>query len=445
VNACVFRLVGAGPATAARQAAALFALAAVLAIAGVALTPGRAAALLAVAVADLLTAAAAWWLPFARWGRLAPLALALPAFAVLAGSTWAFGGVVVGTGPFFVLVYAWIGLNFPPWASVAVTPAAAAAYLAPLVLTGQPPEVVGSAVILLPIAVGIGLLIANQVEHHRADRERIAQIERWRAALTTTLAHDLRSPLTAVQLALESLRSDGDEMSAAQRDHMLATALRQVGRVNRLCTALLDVERVDAHGELRLDRVKVSLRRAVGEAVDQLNARDVEIHVDGDPVIEADAERLQQILVNLIGNALRHGLPPVVITVERDDGGAEAPNSRSADAARRTSVAHRDSAPPDAWVHICVRDHGPGVPPGERDRLFGRFTAGDPAGRSAGLGLWIVDQLARAHGGRVRYEPAEPGARIVVTLPVVGAAAEAPVGTGRAAASVRTGAPYPYP
>jgi signal transduction histidine kinase len=207
-------------------------------------------------------------------------------------------------------------------------------------------------------------------------------------------------------------------MSPAQRDHMLATALRQVGRVNRLCVTLLDVERVDVHGELRLDLVQVSVRRAVDEAVDQLSAREVVVDVPDDVVIEADADRFEQILVNLIGNAMRYGLPPIEVTVE----------------------------PEQDWISVCVRDHGPGVPPEALDRLFARFTTTGPASRSSGLGLWIVDQLARAHGGRVRYEPAEPGARMVVTLPVTARPASGgrtAVGGGRAAARAATGAPYP--
>jgi signal transduction histidine kinase len=246
-------------------------------------------------------------------------------------------------------------------------------------------------VVLLPTAVGIGLLIANQVEHQRRDRERINQIERWRAALTATLAHDLRSPLTTVQLVLESVRAevdDGDEPPAAERGALLDTALRQLGRVSRLSAGLLDAERVDSRGDLRLDLAEVSVRRAVDEVVAQLDSADVRAEVDPDLVLTADPERFEQMLINLTANALRHGSPPVVIS-----GGAIAEGAR-----------------------IEVRDHGPGVPPGEREHLFAPFHGANRAD-STGLGLWIVDRLARAHGGEVRYEPADPGARLVLILP----------------------------
>jgi len=384
------RFVGVGPRTAARQAAALFALAGLLAFAGAGFTPGSATALLVIGVADLVTTAAAWSLPWDRWGRHAPLTLALPAFAVLGFATWAVGGFAAGTGPFFLLIYVWVGLNYPPWAIHAITPAALVAYVAPLVVTGQPPPVVSSAIILIPTAVGIGLLIAHQVRHQRLDRERIAQIEQWRAALMVTLAHDLRSPLTAVQLALEALRLEADTLPAAHRDAMLATAMRQIGRLTRLSTGLLDAERVDSHGDLRLDLTHVPLRRAVEDSLRHLDVDHVVVEVEPDIAVIADDQRLEQILVNLTANALRYGRPPVIIR----------------------------GVPGDGVARIEIRDHGPGVAIEDRERLFSRFGGSGSSPDSVGLGLWIVRQLARAHGGDAHYEPADPGARLVVTLPM---------------------------
>ncbi len=73
-------------------------------------------------------------------------------------------------------------------------------------------------------------------------------------------------------------------------------------------------------------------------------------------------------------------------------------------------------------MRLEVRDSGPGVPPEIVPNLFQRFTASDRSPKSVGLGLWIVRELSRAHGGDVRYEPAlpGPGARFVVTLPIAG-------------------------
>src|SRR5919201_3178484 len=93
-------LFGEEPGVAARQAAALFALAGFLAVVAMPLQPANIGHLVPIAVSDLAVTAMAWWLPWGRWGRYSPLVLAGPAFAVLGFSTWAFGGVATGTGPF---------------------------------------------------------------------------------------------------------------------------------------------------------------------------------------------------------------------------------------------------------------------------------------------------------------------------------------------------------
>lgn len=106
-------------------------------------------------------------------------------------------------------------------------------------------------------------------------------------------------------------------------------------------------------------------------------------------MVWADPLRLEQILVNLIINAQRHGQPPIEVTAsEHSDG-----------------------------VRIAVHDHGSGVPAEAQPGLFERFTASDTAPASVGLGRWIIRQLVQAHGGTVSYEDAQPGARFVVRLP----------------------------
>jgi signal transduction histidine kinase len=351
--------------------------------------PDRAGVLALIGAADLAVALFAWWLPWQRYPSWAALLLSVPAFGILALSTVAFGGMAAGTGPFLVLIYSWVGLNFPLWAVFGVGPLAVAAYVVPLLVTRQPPVVVASGIVLTPVAVGVAVLIATQVRHLREARERVSRVERWRSALTATLAHDLRSPLTAVQIVLESVRDD-PEMPPERRKELVGMALRQSDRMMRLATGLLDMERVDAQGTLRLDRAVVPVRAAVLGAVAVLNTTDVKVEVVPDLTVDADPQRLEQILVNLIANALRHGAPPVVVRGYVESGTAR----------------------------IEVGDHGPGVPEALVPRLFSRF--GDVAGESssAGLGLWIVDQLARAHGGTVHYEPGHPGARLVVTLPL---------------------------
>jgi signal transduction histidine kinase len=375
-----------GPRHAGRQAAALFAFAGVLAFLSVPLSPARDTTLLAIGIADLAVAAAAGVVPWPRLPRHSTLALALPGFTVLALSTWAFGGQVTGTAPFFLLLYVWVALHHPPWSVLAVSPIAAVAYVGPLMVTDQPPDVRGSAVIFLPVAIAVGLIIANRVRALRQARERVVASERWRAALVDALAHDVRGPLTSVHGALRLIREEPD-LPPERRDRFVAVALRQTDRLIRLAGGLLDVGRVE-QGVLRLDRREVQVRAAVEEALGYV-AGHVDVDIDPALTVRADPERLQQILVNLTTNAMRHGEPPVVVTATRVDG----------------------------QVLLAVRDHGGGVPEARRDGLFGRYSAVGPDRDSVGLGLWIVRELAEAHGGEVRYEPAAPGARFVVALP----------------------------
>jgi signal transduction histidine kinase len=148
------------------------------------------------------------------------------------------------------------------------------------------------------------------------------------------------------------------------------------------------MERVE-HGLLRLDLREVDIREAIGKAAQYVPGVPVVIEAHGALKIRADPERLEQMLVNLIANAGRHGQPPIAV------------------------AAHSTGS----QIRITVRDHGPGVPEAARPMLFARFTSDDPSGQSVGLGLWIVHQLALAHGGTVHYEAAQPGACFVITLP----------------------------
>jgi signal transduction histidine kinase len=367
---------------ASRQVAALLALAGVLAVVGIGNDSRRAGDLLIIAGADLGLAGLIVLLPWHRWPAGAPALLALPAFVVLGFSTWAFGGVAAGTGPFLVLIFAWAALHYSRRLLLALVGPALAAYLIPLVLTHQPAAILGSSVVLLPIAVGVALLIEAQARHLREDRARIGEIERWRAGLVATLAHDVRSPLSTVQMTLEHLRDHPGQRS----EEFIAGALRQVARITALTAGLLDLDRIDTEGRLRLDLRSWPAREVVAEAVAHVRG-EVTLEIDPALTVTVDRDRLEQIVVNLVGNGLRHGAPPVVVRLTVDGGRAR----------------------------LAVCDHGPGVPEAQRSRLFTRFGSGTAG--SVGLGLWIVGQLAQAHGGEARYEDTGGGAAMVVTWP----------------------------
>ncbi|WP_051796884.1 sensor histidine kinase [Catenuloplanes japonicus] len=377
-----------GPRAAARQAAVLLALSGLAAVLGLFAGSPRPGALIAIAAADLGLAALIWLLPWSRWPPLAPVTATPFALAVLGFSTWVFGGVAAGTGPFYVLFFAWLGLHFPRWVIWALSPFAAVSYVMPLLLTGQPPDVVGSVGGLIPVAVAVAIMINARVGALRDTLEQLSGVERWRRGLTSAVAHDVRSPLSTIQLVLEMIR-DGD-LPADKRSQFLESALRQSARLGRLASGLLDLDRVESRGTLRLELTPICLRKACQDAIGFLNVRNIAVQVPPDLTVTADPQRLEQIVINLVGNAAKYGIPPVEITA---------------------------GPAPDTMIWLAVRDHGPGVAPADRDRLFARYgTSGDLPG-AVGLGLWLVRELARAHGGDTRYEDAAPGARFTVTLP----------------------------
>jgi signal transduction histidine kinase len=243
-----------------------------------------------------------------------------------------------------------------------------------------------STLVLIPVATVVALLIAGYTREQRSLRRDLEVRERWRAALMATLAHDVRSPLSTVTGTIEILQDD--PATDARYQPLLASAMRQSGRVLKLASGLLEMERVQ-HGQLVLDRRPVPVEQLAGQVAALTQPDDVQVDVEPGLLVDADPERLEQVLYNLVVNALRHGEPPVVIT---------------------------GRAGPDG-VEIAVEDQGDGVPEEDLPFLFERFSTADRAPNSVGLGLWIVRTLVEAHGGTVRYER-RGGARFVVTLPL---------------------------
>ncbi|GGK83192.1 hypothetical protein Ppa06_42260 [Planomonospora parontospora subsp. parontospora] len=400
-------LLGEGPEVAARQLAMLLlggALLVVLIFAGA--PAGRQALIGIIAAVQLALASAGWVLPWGRWPPWAPLFSGVAEMVLLGIVTWAFTPLALGTAPFFLLLFVWAGLHYRVAVVLGLAGVAVATYLVPVLAAGRGVLPAAGAMVFLPGMVLTGVLLARQTDRHHRDlaavrraHDEVQQADRWRAALIATLAHDVRSPLTTVQFALQTLEEDGD-LPGEQRTQIITAALRQTERIRRLAGDLLDAERVDAHGELRLDRRPVAVRAVAHQALEYLTCP-VSLEVGEEVAVDADPKRLGQILVNLVTNAARYGRPPVVI-----------------------------SAGPatDGMVAIRVRDHGSGVPEVVRGVLFSRFSHTNTVPDSVGLGLWITRELARAHGGDVTYSPADPGARFTVTLPA--ARSRSGVGSG---------------
>lgn len=218
--------------------------------------------------------------------------------------------------------------------------------------------------------------------------------DRSRADLVSTVAHELRSPLTSVKGFTATLLARWDRFSDEQKKVMLQTVNEDADRVTRLLTELLDVSRIDAGRlEMRLQVVDLaaSVRKAVAGrvAAGEAESRFV-VDVDGDlPEMWADPDKVDQIIGNLVENALRHGDGTVTIAVRPSGDGAE----------------------------VVVEDEGQGIAEDMVTRVFTRFWRGNKA-RGTGLGLYIVKGLVEAHGGHVDVSrAASGGARFRFVLP----------------------------
>lgn len=216
------------------------------------------------------------------------------------------------------------------------------------------------------------------------------------ARFASNVSHELRSPLTALKSAIQAMetrRSGMDERTARS----LELLAREVRRFERLVQDLLEISRFDA-GVVQASLEDVYLGELTLQAVEGLDDGGIPVEVSGDAadlVVKADKRRLEQVIVNLVNNARVHGGGVARLRLERDG-----------DRAR-----------------LIVEDTGPGVPVEDRERIFERFSRSQTGGRvggGVGLGLALVREHARLHGGSVWVEDtAGGGARFVVELPVV--------------------------
>jgi signal transduction histidine kinase len=371
---------------AARQAALLFLMSAVVNLVAITSFPDRRDPLLVLAATDVAAAGVTFLLPWRRWPAGITAAFAVAAWTVIGGSTWAIGGIGSGAGALFVLAFAWMGLHRSRRLILVNAPVAATAYLLALVLSDAPRQSLTGTVLVIPFAVSIGLIIEGRVRRLKAAHEVIEEEQRWRAALMATLAHDVRSPLMTIEGVLEFIAEDAE--LPAHLEPLVASAARQTSRLSTLASTLLDLERVEG-GKLILDWQDVDVEELLQQVAELLGGTDVSLDVESGLTIRADPMRLQQMMVNLGTNALRHGRPPVVI------------GARSV----------------GAGVELFVRDHGAGVSPTDRSMLFERLNRTGDNPESVGLGLWIVRLLAQAHGGDAVHRPADPGSEFVITLP----------------------------
>jgi signal transduction histidine kinase len=241
----------------------------------------------------------------------------------------------------------------------------------------------------------------------------IRDATRMKANFLSMITHELRSPLNSINGYLDlTLTGVAGELNEQQRD-FLQRARAGSEHLYALVEDLLLVSRADA-GQMRLNRELTSIKEIVTNAVEELEltARDYQITINVDiandfPPIYADAVRIQQVLRNLVSNAL-HFTPPggdvsIVARIINDEASASSEEQEES-------------------VEIQVRDTGYGIAPEYRQHIFERFyqipltNAGRVGGQ--GLGLAIVKMIVELHGGRVTVESAPgQGSTFAFTLP----------------------------
>ena len=229
-----------------------------------------------------------------------------------------------------------------------------------------------------------------------------SEAERLRSALLSSVSHDLRTPLVSIIGAASSLADPDLDLPAPSRAAMAETIRDEGERLDRYIQNLLDMTRL-GYGALKLKRVPSDLREIAGGARHRLRgalrAHEVVVDVpEGAAAVLVDPLLIEQVLMNLLDNAAKYAPDKTCVTVSARTIGAQ--------------------------MEVSVSDHGPGIPPEARARVFDMFyrvAEGDGQRAGTGLGLAIARGIIEAHGGGIRAEAAKrdgTGTRIVMTLPL---------------------------
>lgn len=237
------------------------------------------------------------------------------------------------------------------------------------------------------------------------DTEARRRTERSHAELIATVAHELRSPLTSVKGFTATLLAKWERFTDDQKKLMLETVDADANRVTRLIAELLDISRIDS-GRLEVRRQPVDIGAAVGRhiqayvAAGQPADRFLLRIQQPLPDLWADPDKIDQVLSNLLENAVRHGEGTVTIDVQ------PSASPREGEDGENTATS------------VTVSDEGPGIPEESMNRVFTRFWRGSKRG-GTGLGLYIVKGIVEAHGGTITVGRAPGGgAEFRFTLPV---------------------------
>lgn len=239
--------------------------------------------------------------------------------------------------------------------------------------------------------------LGSLAEEINALSEEVARSGRLQSEFISSVSHELRTPLTAITGWAETLGYD----EAIQGDSRRGVEIieKEAGRLTKMVEELLEFSRIQ-DGRFRLNMEPVDVSAETEDVIFAysrlLQTEQLTLHYDCDeagiPVIDADPERLRQVLFNILDNAVKYGKDgkTVEVSVQSDS----------------------------AWVTITVRDHGPGIPENELAHVKEKFYKGSGKARGSGIGLAVCEEIVRRHGGHLLIENAEGGGtRARVQLP----------------------------
>ncbi len=230
------------------------------------------------------------------------------------------------------------------------------------------------------------------------------RVEQMKSEFVSTVSHELRTPLTSIAGSLGLLAGGAAGELPARAGRLVGIAHANSQRLVRLINDILDVEKIES-GQMTFSMEAVDLTDLVKRALDAMNGLAGELGVKmvlttPDVVeVRGDADRLMQVVTNLLSNAAKFSPPGESVEV---------------------SVARVE----DGRVRVSVRDHGPGVPEGFRERIFSKFAQADGSDTrklgGTGLGLAISREIVERHGGRISFDsPPGEGATFHVDLPIL--------------------------
>ncbi|MEA2342445.1 MAG: two-component system, OmpR family, phosphate regulon sensor histidine kinase PhoR, partial [Thermoanaerobaculia bacterium] len=232
------------------------------------------------------------------------------------------------------------------------------------------------------------------------DVTHVERLEELRREFIADFSHEVRTPLAALKSAVETFEFDRGLLTDDQEAQLRRIMSRQLARLERLAQDLSELSHIEA-GDLSLERTNIDLRRLIEDLCedfrDRAAAKNLRFVITGEGAhVHGDAMRLQQAFANLLDNAIKYGGEDASIDIDV-------------------------SSNPNHGI-VRITDHGEGIPPEERDRIFRRFYRIDKSRSQeiagTGLGLAITKHLILQHRGNIEVEGVQGGgAAFVVTLP----------------------------